>query len=36
LLEEVGHPVVVNPDRPLARVAAERGWEVVDWGRAES
>jgi HAD superfamily hydrolase (TIGR01490 family) len=28
MLEAVGHPVVVNPDRDLARVAAERGWEV--------
>jgi HAD superfamily hydrolase (TIGR01490 family) len=28
MLEVVGHPVAVNPDRELARVAAERGWEV--------
>jgi HAD superfamily hydrolase (TIGR01490 family) len=28
LLEVVGHPVAVNPDRALARVARERGWEV--------
>jgi HAD superfamily hydrolase (TIGR01490 family) len=28
LLEIVGHPVAVNPDRGLAKVAAERGWEV--------
>lgn len=28
MLEVVGRPVVVNPDRDLARVAAERGWEV--------
>jgi HAD superfamily hydrolase (TIGR01490 family) len=27
MLEVVGHPVVVNPDRALARVARERGWE---------
>lgn len=26
LLEAVGSPVVVNPDRRLRRVAAERGW----------
>lgn len=26
LLEAVGHPVVVNPDRALRRIAAERGW----------
>lgn len=34
LLERVGRPVAVNPDRALHRVARERGWEVVDWGRA--
>lgn len=28
MLEVVGHPVAVNPDRDLARAAAERGWEV--------
>jgi HAD superfamily hydrolase (TIGR01490 family) len=28
MLEVVGHPVAVNPDRELARVAAERAWEV--------
>ena len=28
MLEVVGHPVVVNPDRVLARVAKEREWEV--------
>jgi HAD superfamily hydrolase (TIGR01490 family) len=28
MLEAVGHPVVVNPDRVLARLARERGWEV--------
>jgi HAD superfamily hydrolase (TIGR01490 family) len=28
MLEIVGHPVVVNPDRELARVARARGWEV--------
>jgi HAD-superfamily subfamily IB hydrolase, TIGR01490 len=28
LLEAVGHPVVVNPDRGLRRVAVERGWPV--------
>src|SRR5207244_9162369 len=26
LLEAVGHPVAVNPDRGLRRVALERGW----------
>jgi HAD superfamily hydrolase (TIGR01490 family) len=28
MLEAVGHPIAVNPDRPLARVAREREWEV--------
>jgi HAD superfamily hydrolase (TIGR01490 family) len=28
LLELVGHPVAVNPDRALAREARERGWEI--------
>jgi HAD superfamily hydrolase (TIGR01490 family) len=28
MLEAVGHPVVVNPDRALAEYAAEQGWEV--------
>lgn len=28
MLAAVGHPVAVNPDRELARLAAERGWEV--------
>jgi HAD superfamily hydrolase (TIGR01490 family) len=29
MLEEVGHPVAVNPDRALQRVARMRGWDVV-------
>ena len=29
LLEAVGHPTVVNPDRALRRLAAERGWPVL-------
>jgi HAD superfamily hydrolase (TIGR01490 family) len=28
LLEVVGHPVAVNPDRALAREARRRGWEL--------
>ncbi len=28
MLEVVGHPVAVNPDRVLSKVARERGWEV--------
>ena len=33
MLEAVGHPVAVNPDRELGRVAAERGWEVRVFAR---
>jgi HAD superfamily hydrolase (TIGR01490 family) len=34
-LEAVGHPIVVNPDRELRRIAAERGWPVLEFsGRA--
>jgi HAD superfamily hydrolase (TIGR01490 family) len=29
MLRAVGHPVAVNPDRELARVAAQEGWDVV-------
>ncbi len=29
LLEAVGHPTVVNPDRALRRLAAQRGWPVL-------
>jgi HAD superfamily hydrolase (TIGR01490 family) len=31
LLERVRTPVVVNPDRRLRRVAAQRGWPVETW-----
>ncbi len=31
-LEAVGHPVVVNPDRELRRIAADRGWPVLQFG----
>ena len=30
-LEIVGHPVVVNPDRRLRRIAAERDWPVLEF-----
>ena len=33
MLEAVGHPVVVNPDRVLGKLARERGWEVRTWER---
>jgi HAD superfamily hydrolase (TIGR01490 family) len=36
LLELVGHPHVVNPDRPLRRVAATRGWPVLTFRRTGS
>ena len=29
MLEAVGHPHAVNPDRELRRVAAARGWPVL-------
>jgi HAD superfamily hydrolase (TIGR01490 family) len=29
LLEAVGHPTAVNPDRALRRVAQERGWPIL-------
>ncbi len=29
MLEAVGHPYAVNPDRSLRRIAAERGWPVL-------
>jgi phosphoserine phosphatase len=31
LLEVVGHPRVVNPDRALRRIAAARGWPVLSF-----
>jgi HAD superfamily hydrolase (TIGR01490 family) len=33
MLRAVGHPVVVNPDPTLARVAKEEGWEVLRFER---
>jgi HAD superfamily hydrolase (TIGR01490 family) len=33
MLEAVGHPVAVNPDRRLRAAAAERGWQIRDWGK---
>ena len=32
LLDAVGQPVAVNPDRALRREARRRGWTVEDWG----
>ncbi|MEN3306738.1 MAG: hypothetical protein V7603_2940 [Micromonosporaceae bacterium] len=31
LLEAVGHPTAVNPDRGLRRIAAERGWPILEF-----
>lgn len=31
MMECVGYPVAVNPDRKLRRVAVERGWQVEKW-----
>lgn len=31
MLESAAHPCAVTPDNKLARVAAERGWEVFNW-----
>lgn len=36
MLRAVGHAVVVNPDRALARVAAQEGWEVIRLERVAS
>lgn len=33
MLELVGHPTAVNPDRALRRIAAERGWPVLSFAR---
>jgi HAD superfamily hydrolase (TIGR01490 family) len=33
MLEAVGHPTAVNPDRGLRRLAGERGWPVVTFRR---
>ncbi len=35
MLEAVGHPVVVNPDRALARLALDRGWELRTFSNPE-
>ncbi|MDX6688772.1 MAG: hypothetical protein QOG15_229 [Solirubrobacteraceae bacterium] len=33
LLRSVGHPVAVNPDTALARIAREEGWEILRFDR---
>jgi hypothetical protein len=29
MMQTVGHPVAVNPDRALERVAREQGWRIM-------
>ena len=36
MLEVVGHPTAVNPDKALRRVAAERGWPILSFTRPVS
>lgn len=36
MLEQVGHPNVVNPDKALASVARQRGWPIHQWHLAPS
>jgi len=31
VLQRVGHPVCVSPDKRLREVAGQRGWEVAEW-----
>lgn len=33
MLEAVGHPVAVNPDRALEAIAYHRGWPIVEFSR---
>ncbi|MGB8858989.1 MAG: HAD family hydrolase [Ilumatobacteraceae bacterium] len=33
MLEAVGHPVAVNPDAKLERIAGQRGWPVVEFSK---
>ena len=33
MLRAVGHPVVVNPDPPLAEIAREEGWQTMRFER---
>ena len=35
LLEEVGTPVAVMPDKKLAKLATNRGWEILEAGSSE-
>ncbi len=31
IMERVGNPVCVTPDRKLRRLAKKRGWKIVEW-----
>jgi putative phosphoserine phosphatase/1-acylglycerol-3-phosphate O-acyltransferase len=31
VLDTVGHPVCVNPEKKLARIAFKRDWKIVHW-----
>ena len=33
MMEAVGNPVAVNPDRRLEAAAEERGWKIKHWGK---
>jgi HAD superfamily hydrolase (TIGR01490 family) len=33
MLDAVGHPIAVNPDRGLETVALQRGWPIVEFSR---
>jgi len=35
LMELVGCPIAVNPDRKLMEYAKEKEWDIVDWGFSE-
>jgi HAD superfamily hydrolase (TIGR01490 family) len=35
MLEAVGHPVAVNPDRALETIAYHRGWPIVEFSRTK-
>ncbi|MEN8233709.1 MAG: HAD-IB family hydrolase [Actinomycetota bacterium] len=35
MLEVVGHPVAVNPDRALETIAYHRGWPIVEFSRTK-
>jgi fatty acyl-CoA reductase len=36
MLEAVGNPVAVNPDRRLAAAARSRGWKIQHWSKDSS